>query len=121
MLLENYYSNLYKNEVPLPIKINVHIAYLKRNVLEHVVWKEINKLVSSGLKEASLSIVTHGKLYTSFEFIIHELNEYVESNSVHMSTISNYNEEYSKVVGGLIYRSLNFFFKKNIYTDIIES
>ncbi len=114
--METYNSNLYKNISPEPITIEVYVAHLKRE--EYMVWREINKLVSSGFREAYLSVVTHGKLYTSSRPVINKLDNYVEEKTAQVITITNDNEEHSKVIGGLTYRSLDLFLRNREFMTI---
>ena len=86
--------------------------------MEYMVWREINRLVSLGFKEAYLSVVTHGKLYTSSHLTINKLSDYIEEKTAQVITITNDNEEHSKVVGGLTYRSLDLFLRNRGLTTI---
>ena len=104
--------------MPKPIAIEVYVAYLRKGILEYMVWREINKLVSSGLKEAYLSVVTHGKLYTSSHSTINKLSNYIEEKTAQVITITNDNEEHSKVIGGLTYRSLDLFLRNRGFMTI---
>jgi len=104
--------------MPESIAIEVYVACLKKGVLEYIVWREINKLVSSGLNEAYLSTLTHGKLYTSSHSVINKLSDFVEERTVHIATITNDNEEHSKVIGGLTYRSLDLFLRSKGFMTI---
>ena len=83
-----------------------------------MVWREINKLVSSGFREAYLSVVTHGKLYTSSHLVINKLGNYVEEKTAQVITITNDNEEHSKVIGGLTYRSFDLFLRNGGFMTI---
>jgi len=116
--LKIYSSNLYKNVEPEPVAIEVYVARLMKGILEYTVWREINKLVSSGFGEAYLSIVTHGKLYSSSHFVINRLSNLIEERSVQVVTITNDNEEHSKVIGGLTYRSLDLFLRSRGFRSI---
>lgn len=115
---KTYNSNLYKNIMPEPIAIKVYVAHLRRGVSEDEVWRGINKLVSSGLKDAYLSVITHGKLYTSSHLVINKLGDYIEEKTAQVTTITNDNEEHSKVIGGLAYRSLDLFLRNRGLTTI---
>ncbi|MEB3779053.1 MAG: hypothetical protein GSR85_02305 [Desulfurococcales archaeon] len=117
-MLKTYNSNLYKNVIPEPIAIKVYVAYLRKEILEYMVWREINKLVSSGLKEAYLSVVTHGKLYTSSHHTINKLSNFIGERSVKVVTITNDNEEHSKIIGRLTYRSLDLFLRSRGFMTI---
>ena len=80
--------------------------------------EEIKKLVSSGLEEANLSILTHGKLYTISSEVIVKLRNFIDKKSEQINIITNDNEEHSKVIGGLTYRSLDLFLHKNGFKTI---
>ena len=104
--------------MPKPITIEVYVACLRKGILEYTVWREISKLVSSGLNEAYLSVVTHGKLYTSSHFTINRLSNFIEERTTQVITITNDNEEHSKVIGGLTYRSLDLFLRSRGFMTV---
>jgi len=104
--------------MPESITIEVYVAFLRKGVLEYTVWRKINELVSSGLNEAYLSTPTHGKLYTSSHSVINKLSDFIEEGTVHVAAITNDNEEHSKVIGGLAYRSLDLFLRSKGFTTI---
>ncbi|MGB9959867.1 MAG: hypothetical protein ACPLKQ_05040 [Candidatus Bathyarchaeales archaeon] len=106
---EIYCSNLYTNVSPKPFAVRVHVAHLKKGILEYDVRRKITDLFSSDFKEAYMSIITHGKLYTSFPSVMEKLNDFIDAKTDQTIAITNINDEYSKVIGGLIYRSLDLF------------
>ena len=112
---------MYKNVKP--IKIKVFVANLRKGVLEHIVSREIKKLASSGLEEAYLYTVTHGKLYTISSEVIDKLSGFIDEKTKQVITIPNNNEEHSneeslKVIGRLTYQSLDLFLHKNGFKTI---
>jgi len=106
------------NKSPRPITVKVHVAPLEHGVLEHIVWNEIRKLVSSGHEEAYLSVITHGKLYTVSRSVINKLSEHVDVGNERTIFITNDNEEGAKVIGRLTYRSLDMFFRNKGFITI---
>lgn len=119
-MMRIYTSNLYRNANPEPIIIEVYVAPLKKGIAEYTVWKKIKELASSGLAEVYLSVVTHGKLYAGSKIVIDELTDYIAENMSQVIKITNDNEEHSKVIGLLIYRSIdNFFRNRNFKTTRI--
>ena len=109
-MVEIYSSNLYKSTNPSPFRISVYIAPLKSNVQEHIVRRRLTELFHRTTNVAYNAVVTHGKLYSVSLNIIEELSEFVIKNKLERVTITNDNEEHSKVIGGLLYRSLDLFF-----------
>lgn len=116
--MEVYKSNLYENADPKPIKVKVYVARLRDEIAEYILWREIKGLVRSGLKEAHMSVVTHGKLYTTSLAVINQLSSYIKKDTLKLITITNDNEEHSKVIGGLAYRSLDLSLLERGFTSI---
>jgi len=114
---ETYTSNLYVNVDPPDISIKVYVVPLKSGIPEYMVLQEIKRLVDINKREAYMSVVTHGKLYTSSISIIKELGKYIQGRP-NVTIITNNTDEYAKVIGNLTYRSLDLFFQSKGFRAI---
>ena len=107
-----YCSNLYVNKNPMPIKVEVYMAPLKEGVSEVYIRKLLKRM------KIDHYIVTHKKVYTTDETIFQDLNNFVKTKEVKLVTISNDNDEHSKVIGSLTYSSLSELFRSRGFVSI---
>jgi len=117
-MTEIYFSNLYRNIDPVPIRISVFVTPLKNNVQEHIVQKRLTEMFHQMFDVTCNAVVTHGKLYAVSLNVIEELNEFIVKNKLKQIMVTTDNEEHSKVIGRLLYRSLDLFFYERGFVTI---